>query len=50
MDPSDSETVSYSYRSRPETTREIVANRVGVTVSLFTTAVGLSFLLGRRRP
>ncbi|MFD1721209.1 hypothetical protein [Amnibacterium endophyticum] len=45
----DTSDVSYSYRARPETAREVIANRVGVTASLFAAAMGLSYLLGRRR-
>lgn len=45
----DTSDLSYSTRARPETMREIVANRVGVTATLFTAAMGLSYLLGRRR-
>lgn len=51
IDPAlfDTSDVSYSTRRAPETTRQIVANRVGVTASLFATAMGLSYLLGRGR-
>ena len=38
--------VSYSYR---ETPGSVWRNRVGVTSLLFSTAMGLSYLLGRPR-
>ena len=38
--------VSYSYR---ETSGSVWRNRIGVTSLLFSTAMGLSYLLGRPR-
>lgn len=43
------EPLSYSFRDQPESFRAVVANRIGVTATLFVTAMGLSFLLGRKR-
>jgi hypothetical protein len=40
---------SYSYRPRPETAGQIWWNRISVTASLFATATGAAFLLGRKR-
>lgn len=45
----DTSDVSYSVRARRETPREVLANRIGVTASLFGAAMGLSYVLGRRR-
>jgi hypothetical protein len=41
--------LSYSYRDRPESFLAVAANRVSVTAGLFATAIGLSYLLGRKR-
>ena len=46
VDPS---ALSYSYRARPKGFGAVVANRITVTATLFATAMGLSFLLGRKR-
>jgi hypothetical protein len=53
--PDDEETtadvpsLSSSYRERPETLREVVANRITVTTPLLVTALGPFVLLGRKR-
>lgn len=41
--------LSYSYREPRESFAAVVFNRIAVTASLFVTAIGLSYLLGRKR-
>ena len=48
-DEMDGPSLSYSVRVGPETSAQVWRNRLGVTASLFTAAMGISFLLGRRR-
>lgn len=46
VDPAE---LSYSYRDRHESFGAVVDDRIIVTAGLFATAMGLSFLLGRKR-
>jgi hypothetical protein len=48
-DEMDGPSLSYSVRAKPEASARVWWNRIGVTASLFTAAMGVSFLLGRRR-
>jgi hypothetical protein len=48
-DAMDGPPLSYSVRAREETSAQVWWNRISVTASLFTAAMGISFLLGRKR-
>ena len=48
-DAMDGPPLSYSVRSTPETSAQVWWNRISVTVSLFAAAMGISFILGRKR-
>lgn len=45
----DQAPLSYSYRDRPDRFRTVLFDRITVTAGLFATAMGLSYLLGRKR-